>query len=75
MKCSDAVSLHLKTSAKINKLANVLFFVYIKVTWPGVILPPLVMSYYKYYTTDMGLDAFHLPFYMWYELVRFSPIL
>lgn len=36
-----------------------------KLTIPGVMLPSFVMSYFNYYTTDMGGDAFNLPFPMW----------
>lgn len=31
----------------------------------GITFPMLIISYFVYYTTDLGADAFQLPFYAW----------
>lgn len=45
---------------------NYIYIGYVKIVFPLTTVPYLVTSYFKYYTTDLGSDAFSLPFIMWY---------
>lgn len=36
-----------------------------KIVLPFAIIPYLFRSYFTYYTTDLGNDAFSLPFVIW----------
>lgn len=54
-----------ETNEKIEKFTKTIYFVYIRLTIPGVVLPTAIISYFNYFTTDMGNDAFRLPFPDW----------
>lgn len=54
-----------KANAKIEKYTKIFYFVGIKVSWPGLILPNVIISYFKYFTTDLGSESFKLPFVEW----------
>lgn len=43
------------------------YIAYIKVSLPISTIPYLFMSYFNYYTTELGVDAFELPFVIWYD--------
>lgn len=49
--------------------SNYIYIGYVKVIFPFSTIPYLFMSCYKYYTTDVGEDAFSLPFVLWYVLI------
>lgn len=51
---------------KIENFTKFIFFVSIKMTFPGVMLPTFVISYLNYFTTDLGGEAFTLAFPIWY---------
>lgn len=58
--------------ARMEKWTELIHLANVKVTLPCVVIPKFVMSFYVYYTTDVGGDAFQLPTYAWLvELFRF----
>ena len=50
---------------KIEKWSDIFYVVSVKVSGPGVLIINFIMSYYGYFTTDSGSDAFSLPFLFW----------
>lgn len=58
--------LYEKTSHRIETLSRVAFLVMVKLSVPGFILPMAFVSYFKYFTTDLGPNAFDLLIPAWY---------
>lgn len=50
---------------RVEKISEVTYFVAINLGVPGVILPKAFKSYFTYFTTDSGGDAFELPYEIW----------
>lgn len=59
---ADSKELHEKCNEFIEKLSKVIYPVVIRLGVPGLVLPKTITSYYLYYTTFAGRDAFELPF-------------
>lgn len=53
---------------KIEKWSNILYSALIKVSVPGILLPNFISSYYLYFSSDLGSEAFGLPYLFWYDL-------
>lgn len=51
---------------EVDRWATNFHLCFSKVSFPGIILPPFVMSYFAYFVTNLGEDAFHLPSLAWY---------
>lgn len=49
---------HEKTIEKIEMLTRIVHFLFVKVLFPFTLIPFVAISYYLYYTTDKGPDAF-----------------
>lgn len=47
---------------KIEQFSKRFYFIYVYCTLVGVMLPNIFKSYFLYFTTDSGNDAFQLPF-------------
>lgn len=54
-----------ETHQQVERLSGILFFVLVKMTIANLVLPPIMYSLFKYFTTDAGHDAFTLSFPMW----------
>lgn len=52
-------------NAQVNKWAEVSKFAFMNVTFPCITIPNFIMSFFLYFTTDAGSDAFKLPFPEW----------
>lgn len=52
--------------AKTEKWAELIYIANVKVTLPCLTIPDFVKSFYVYFTTDVGGDAFQLPVYAWW---------
>lgn len=48
-----------------HKLSKIIFFLVVKITPVYGALPFVVYSYFMYFTTDLGGDAFDLPAPIW----------
>lgn len=57
-----------KTNYQIETMSKVAFFVMVKLSVPGFILPKAFVSYFKYLTTDLGPNAFDLSIPAWYDV-------
>lgn len=55
-----------ETSEFLQKLFELTF---VKMTLPGVMAPNLLLSYYTYFFSDVGIDSFKLPFITWLVIV------
>lgn len=66
LRCSFAAEIYQKSIEKTDKWAKYFYFVFTKITFPGTVLPPLIMSYFAYFKTESGSSAFELPFLVWY---------
>lgn len=53
-------------NAFVEKWSKIIYFVSMRITFPCVTIPYAIWSYIQYFTTDLGPDAFHLPFPFWY---------
>lgn len=53
------------TDKKLQHVSKIMDFVIIKVTPICVTVPMFVVSMVKYFTTDLGGEAFDLPFHQW----------
>lgn len=49
----------------VEKWHNIIHIAFINVTIPCITLPYFIWSYFSYFTTDIGGDAFILPFSAW----------
>lgn len=49
----------------VEKLSRIINFVMMKLGVPLFIIPKAIISYFMFFTTDAGRDAFELPFEMW----------
>lgn len=57
-----------ETNRQIEKWTKIIDVVVVKVTSRFAIIPQIVLCYFLYFTTDLGNDAFELPFAIWYGL-------
>lgn len=55
-----------EANAFVEKWSNLIYFAFVKVTFPGILVPYLIRALYvSYFTTDLIEDAFQLPFIIW----------
>lgn len=57
--------LYEKTNEKTEKWSKILFFLMVKFTPIAWLSPKVIISFYLYFTTDLGNDALELPSPMW----------
>lgn len=57
--------IYTKVNSKLVKWSEWFYFANMKVTLPAFTFPNLIKSFFIYFTTDVGADAFQLPFYAW----------
>lgn len=56
---------YFKTNERVEKISKIINFVVIKFTPQYILWPKFIISYFTYFTTDSGADAFELPFLTW----------
>lgn len=67
-----------KYNAKIERMSKLFYLVFVTLTTPGIVLPPLLITLVNYYVYGLGDESFYLPFrevYVWKwfcELKSFS---
>ena len=54
-----------KANEKIEKLSEIIYFAGVKVSPASTVVPYACVSYFLYFTSDLGEDAFIVPFPMW----------
>lgn len=47
-------------------MSKVAYLVMVKLSGPAIFGPTALISYYRYFTTDLGPDAFELPMPVWW---------
>lgn len=57
--------IYVKAKTFVNKLTKIIYFIFLKIIIPLITLPYAFASYYLYFSTDLGRDAFQLPFHGW----------
>lgn len=69
---SDSISkeCYEKTKSRNETWIKLLVLSIIKVSHVGITTPNLVISYFNYFSTDLGSDAFILPFPMWFVIKK-----
>lgn len=58
-------TIHNATNQQVEKHLKLLDIVLVKISPICVTLPMFIVSFLAYFITDMGADAFNLPFHMW----------
>ena len=53
--------IYIETDKLVEKLNAIMYFLITRVSAPSFVLPKFFASYFVYFTTDMGNDAFELP--------------
>lgn len=61
----SAAAKFIEVNEMVEKMATFFHFALVKLTLPCVLLPNFIMSYFSYFTTDLGADAFILPLPVW----------
>lgn len=54
-----------KLNTKIEKFSKRFYWLLVQCTLVGVMMPTFFITYFVYFTTDLGCDAFQLPFLAW----------
>lgn len=67
-------SLYEEANELVEKWHGIVNSAFIKVTLPCISLPYFMGSFILYYYTDLGKDAFHLPFIAWWFLDWRNPL-
>ena len=57
--------MHEEANDFVEKLSEIICFIMIKLGVPTFILPKVIYSFFVYFTTDAGGDAFELPYPVW----------
>lgn len=60
-----SAAIYTDVNERIDKLVPIFMFISVDLTLPPVFLPNFIKSYYLYFFTDSGADAFELPFPNW----------
>lgn len=58
-----------KTNRLTEKISKIMLFAIVYVSVPGFVLPTGIYCFFKYFTTDLGPDAFELPIPVWYVAI------
>lgn len=56
---------YMDVNLKVEKWTKIIHFALMRVVLYGVIFPKFIFCFYLFYTTDLGPDAFELPFPVW----------
>lgn len=65
LKISASKETYHKTNQLVEKICEIAFFALKYVGGAFFIVPKVAVSYFKYFTTDLGNDAFYLPIPIW----------
>lgn len=57
-------AMHERTAHLLERMSEIVYFAFVMFT-VGLQLPIAIKSYFIYYTTDAGSDAFYLPILVW----------
>lgn len=54
-----------KANQCVESLSEIAYYTMVRVSLPGFVLPKAMFSFYQYFFTDVGNDAFELSLPMW----------
>lgn len=66
LQCEKSRAMYDRINNLMEKLSKIAYFAIFGVSIPGFVIPKAILSYIKYYTTNLGGDAFDLSIPMWY---------
>lgn len=58
-------TLYERTNQLAEKCSEIVYFLIVSVSVPGFVLPKAILSYFLYFTTDLGSEAFETPIPIW----------
>lgn len=70
MKCSSSEAIYSKLNHKLEKYCKIVSMAF-DVALPGFVLPRAMHSFYMYFASNLGGDAFELPVPMPYDFYKF----
>lgn len=65
LKYEESRVMYEETNNLMEKLSEIVELMVVGVCLPGFVIPRIIVSYFKYFTTDLGDDAFDLSIPMW----------
>lgn len=65
LKSPTSKSIYMEANIFVEKWSSIIYVLFTKASVPIMILPLLILSYFLYFTTDLGRNAFQLPFVIW----------
>lgn len=65
LESSKMKALYEKTNQRVEKYSRIGAFVTVCVIVPSFMLPKAIVSFFMYFTSDVGNDAFNLPVPIW----------
>lgn len=66
MKNSAAGGIYVEMNEFIEKWSGIVYIIATKTILPCLMVPYMGVSYYLYYNTDLGSDAFFFPMVIWW---------
>lgn len=66
LECPKSKRKYEKTNRNMEKWSEIVYFLTVKVTVVCLIGPRFVVSFFVYFTTNLGADAFELPILTWF---------
>lgn len=67
-----SMDIYIKTDKLVEKLTKIMYFLLTRVSAPSFVLPKFFASFFLYFTTDTGNNAFELPLPMWWVCNLYS---
>lgn len=55
-------SIYNKLNEKIEQFSKSIYFIFVHCTFFGIVMPNFLTTFFVYFTTNLGSDAFQLPF-------------
>ena len=65
LKYPKSKKMYKKTNRLVEKLCKIAYFIIVKVSAPCLAIPKALLSFFMYFTTDLGPNAFELPIPAW----------
>ena len=53
-------TIYTESNEKIEQVSRLLYFIAMKFTFPGVMLPDLIVTFYNYFVHDLGDQSYYL---------------
>lgn len=65
MEDEATTELYVNAHQQSEKWNKIVYFMFMKIFAPSILVPLLIHVFYDYFTTDLGNDAFQLPSPFW----------